>query len=114
MASKKIMIGDKKVAFKATAATPVYYRELFHREFMSDIKNLSEDFGKREEDDLPIESLEIFLDIAYCMARQADSAILEKMDWLDQFDIFSIYEILPTIIELWGMNQKTMVDAKKK
>ena len=32
---------------------------------------------------------------------------------LDQFDMFSIYEVLPQILELWGDNLATEVAAKK-
>ena len=34
-------------------------------------------------------------------------------DWLDQFDMFSIYEILPEILKLWGENMVAEVEAKK-
>ena len=34
-------------------------------------------------------------------------------DWLDSFNTFSIYQVLPQIIELWGLNTKTEVQAKK-
>ncbi|MEF2814536.1 MAG: hypothetical protein U0N00_08190 [Oscillospiraceae bacterium] len=34
-------------------------------------------------------------------------------DWLDQFNTFSIYEILPQIIELWGLNVEQQVESKK-
>ena len=34
-------------------------------------------------------------------------------DWLDQFNTFSIYEILPQIIELWGLNVEQQVASKK-
>ena len=34
-------------------------------------------------------------------------------DWLDQFEMFSIYEILPEILELWGANLETEVESKK-
>ena len=30
-----------------------------------------------------------------------------------QFDTFSIYQILPELIDLWGMNIKTTVPARK-
>lgn len=35
-------------------------------------------------------------------------------DWLDEFNTFSIYQVLPKLVELWGMNIKTDVEAKKK
>ena len=34
-------------------------------------------------------------------------------DWLDEFNTFSIYQVLPKLIELWGMNIRTDVEAKK-
>ena len=34
-------------------------------------------------------------------------------DFLEQFNTFSIYEILPQLIELWGLNTATQVESKK-
>jgi hypothetical protein len=34
-------------------------------------------------------------------------------DWLDQFEMFSIYEVLPEILELWGTNLITDIESKK-
>ena len=34
-------------------------------------------------------------------------------EWLDQFGTFSIYQVLPGIIELWGLNMRTQVESKK-
>ena len=31
-----------------------------------------------------------------------------------QFDMFSIYEVLPEILALWGTNLITDIDSKKK
>lgn len=48
------------------------------------------------------------------MALAADSTVPTDIDeWLDQFDMFSIYEVLPEIIELWGTNMQTDVTVKK-
>ena len=52
--------------------------------------------------------------IAYVMAKHADPSIPDTPeDWLDSFNTFSIYQVLPQIIELWGLNTKTEVQAKK-
>ena len=49
------------------------------------------------------------------MAYHADNNIPAKIeDWLDQFDMFSIYEVLPQILELWGENLVTDVTSKKR
>ena len=34
-------------------------------------------------------------------------------EWLDGGNTFSIYQVLPQLIELWGLNVKTDVEAKK-
>ena len=48
------------------------------------------------------------------MAYHADHSIPDNIDdWLDQFEMFSIYEILPEILELWGSNLVTDVASKK-
>ena len=49
------------------------------------------------------------------MAKYADPSAPETPEeWLDTFDMFSIYFILPQIIELWRLNTKVMVESKKK
>ena len=59
--------------------------------------------------------LEIFENVAYIMAYHADPTIPKTIDeWLDQFEMFSIYQILPEILELWGSNMLTDIDSKKE
>jgi hypothetical protein len=35
-------------------------------------------------------------------------------EWLDQFNTFSIYTVLPQLLDLWHLNIETDVEAKKK
>ena len=59
-------------------------------------------------------SLEMFENIAYVMAKHADANIPDTPEeWLDGFNTFSIYQVLPQLIELWGLNVQTDVSAKK-
>ena len=70
--------------------------------------------GDPEKSSLDLFSLEMFENIAYVMAKHADPSIPDNPeDWLDEFNTFSIYQVLPKLIELWGMNIKTDVEAKK-
>ena len=74
--------------------------------------------GKKEDkesSEIPIEDLEMFENIAYIMAQHADPENVppDIMDWLEQFNTFSIYQILPAILELWNMNEETKSQAKK-
>ncbi len=48
------------------------------------------------------------------MAKHADPAIPDDVEeWLDGFNTFSIYQVLPELIKLWGLNVKTDAEAKK-
>ena len=63
---------------------------------------------------MPIEDLEIFENVAYVMAKHADPSVPGDInDWLDRLEMFSIYEVLPEILDLWGANLFTDVNAKK-
>ena len=48
------------------------------------------------------------------MAKHADANISDSPEaWLDEFNTFSIYQVLPKLIELWGHNVATQVESKK-
>ena len=113
---KKIEIDGKEVAFKASAAIPRIYRLKFQRDIYKDLHSLEKAIGNSKEDNsnLDMFSLEMFENIAYIMAKHADSSIPDTPEeWLDNFNTFSIYQVLPQLIELWGLNVKTDVEAKK-
>ena len=114
---QNIEIDGKQVPFRASAAIPRIYRMKFHRDIYKDLKSLEKSIGENAEDDsgLDMFSLEMFENIAYVMAKHADPAIPDNPeDWLDEFNTFSIYQVLPQLIQLWGLNTQTDVDAKKK
>lgn len=113
---KKIEIDGKQIPFKASAAIPRIYRLKFQRDIYKDLSALDKSLNKQnpEESTLDMFSLEMFENIAYIMAKHADPNIPDKPEeWLDEFNTFSIYQVLPQIIELWGLNVKTEVEAKK-
>ena len=114
---RTIKIDDKEVAFKASAAVPRIYRLKFGRDIYRDLTALEKNVGEnnKEKSGIDIVSLEMFENIAFVMAKHADPSIPDTPeDWLDGFNTFSIYQVLPELIELWGLNVKTDVQAKKK
>ena len=114
---KSIEIDGKQVPFKASAAIPRIYRMKFQRDIYKDLKALEKSVGdnKEENSNLDMFSLEMFENIAFVMAKHADPSIPDTPeDWLDGFSTFSIYQVLPELIELWGLNVKTDVQATKK
>lgn len=65
---------------------------------------------------LPPEALELFENIAFIMAKHANKDKIPDTveDWMDSFETFSIYEILPQILEMWDDNsQQLSIPAKK-
>ena len=113
---KNISIDGKEVPFKASAAIPRIYRIKFQRDIYRDLASLEKAIDKESADasNLDLFSLEMFENIAYVMAKHADPSIPDSPeDWLDEFNTFSIYQVLPQIIELWGLNVATDIESKK-
>lgn len=116
MIKREIEICGKKISFRSSATIPRLYRAKFKRDIFKDLSRLESSYqGKQKEgNEFQIEDLEIFENVAYIMAYHADNSIPATIEeWLDQFDMFSIYEVLPQILELWGDNLMTDVAAKK-
>ena len=115
--TKKINIDGKDVMFKASAAIPRIYRLKFHRDIYKDLRDLEKavDSSSEEQSSLDLFSLEMFENIAFVMAKHADPTAVPDSpeDWLDEFNTFSIYPVLPEIIELWGLNVQSEVESKK-
>lgn len=109
---KAIRIGDKAVLFKATAGTARRYRQRFNGDLMVELTKLLPHLQKGE---LESHDLEVFENMAYTMAKQADPTIPEDPDeWLDEFEVVDIYQILPELVNLWMANEETSVESKKK
>lgn len=115
--TKKIEIDGKEVEFRASAAVPRLYRLKFGRDIYKDLRMLEKSVGENDEDDssLDLFSLEMFENIAFIMAKHASPSTVpsEPDEWLEEFNTFSIYQILPQLVDLWGLNVQTQVAARK-
>ena len=114
--TKTIQVDGQDVTLRASAAIPRIYRIKFNRDMFNDLHMLAKAMSTNEEGMSTLDnfSLEVFENIAYVMAKHADPTIPDTPEeWLDGFGTFSIYRILPEIIDLWGLNLKTDVEAKK-
>ena len=141
MAEKIILIDGKEVGFRATALTPRLYRHKIGRDMVRDLNMLKRSYEKavdaanlkkpgkdatKDEVDkyekavhdaqLSEIDLEIFENAAFIMARKYGGQNVPPTpeEWLDEFTFFSIYEVLPHILELWQVNQHTTSIPKKK
>ena len=124
---KVLTISGKEVGFRATALTPRIYRHKIGRDIIQDLNRLRKSYAKdingenakteeeQRDAQLSVLDLEIFENAAYVMAKQYDPDVPASLDdWLDEFETFSIYEILPEILQLWSLNERTTAKPKKK
>lgn len=109
---------DMQVKMKADASIPRLYRIKFKRDIFKDLGALQSrlEKTKTEGEQLGALDLEMFENVAYMFAKHADpdNVPSDPDEWLEQFSMFSITEILPQILELWGFNMQTMSTPKKK
>ena len=71
---KTIIIDGKEIRFKTNGATPLRYKAQFGRDY--------------------------FKDIAWIMAKTADSSIPEPITWLEQFDEFPMADVIPELQDM--------------
>lgn len=124
---RTVAIDGKEVRMRASALIPRLYRIKFGRDMIADMNQLSKAYKKasslpenateeeRQEAQLSVIDLTIFENVAYMMAKHADQSIPSSPnDWLDSFDgVFSIYEVLPVILDMWKLTNQTTSIPKK-
>lgn len=131
---RMIEINGVECRLKASAAIPRMYRIKFHRDIFVDMSKIAKSLEAQErhkkelkakckkegiqyeepESELPIEVLEVFENIAYLMHKHGDPSQPNSVDeWIDQFEMFNIYEIFPEILDLWGLDNLQLSKSKK-
>lgn len=124
---KTLNIDGKEVKMRASALIPRIYRFRFGRDMIQDMNSLRkawkkvtelpEDATEEEKEDaqFSVMDLTIFENVAYVMAKHGDPSTPDSIDdWMDQFELFSIYEVLPEILKLWNLNTAQTSTPKKK
>lgn len=134
---KNLKIDGKDVVFKSSAAIPRLYRLKFKRDIFADMASIgkalkinkalyqqaAEDLNDDENFDrsceiasnIPVEMLTTFENIAYLMNKHGDPSQPDNIDdWLEQFETFDIYQIMPEILQMWSEENKTLSVVKKK
>lgn len=119
--NRDITIGKETIKCEANALTPILYRQIFHRDFLREMQDLTALKGKTTET-FTDKDLELYLDkqdafsrLAFLMASQgagmpvpelAKLGELDYFSWLAKFEIgaFESPETLAAIIGLWRAN----------
>ena len=140
---RTVTIDGKTVTLRASALVPRLYRHLIGRDIIRDMATLKKSYnaaleaknaGADEEGQnvaaMTAMDLEIFENVAWVMLKHGaefrdtesgrvlmngDVVVGRSPDeWLDQLDgTFSVYAVLPVILDLWDANQRTSTPAKK-
>ena len=125
---RTVNVGGKEVKMRASALIPRLYRFKFGRDMIADMRQLEKDFKKAtnlpedateeeiQDAELSVLDLTIFENVAWLMIKNAGEDIPNDPDeWLDTIDgVFSIYEVLPQILDMWEANLETTSKPVKK
>lgn len=125
---KTVTINGREYRMRASALIPRLYRYRFRRDMIADMRRLQKAYNKAmalppdADEDAKLDAqfsaldLEIFENCAWLFMRHAGEAIPDTPeDWLDGVEgVFSVYEILPVVLDLWNGNMATTSTAKKK
>ena len=125
--TKTVTIDGKEFRMRASALTPRLYRAFFKRDMIRDMQNLLTAYNKlltlpedatEEEKNAAnlkiLDFLEVFENVAWLFCKEGGEQVGNSPeDWLDSIEgMFSIYEAMPSIIELWIDNQTTTSSPK--
>lgn len=125
---RTIRVGGAEIKMRASALIPRLYRFRFGRDLIKDMSQLEKAYKKavtvkddateeeKQEAQLSVIDLTIFENVAWAMAKNADPDVPNDPDeWLDKIDgIFSVYEVLPQVLELWTAGLETTSYPAKK
>lgn len=127
--TKTVEIDGREYRMRASALTPRLYRAHFRRDMIRDMQklltaynqliSLPEDAPQEEKDAANLEildSLEVFENVAWLFCKEGGETVGDSPDeWLDSIEgMFSIYEALPAILELWVENQEATSVPKNR
>ena len=119
--TKTVVIDGKEFRMRASALTPRLYRACFKRDMIRDMQNLLRAYNKqmtlpedatdeqKEEASFAIlDYLEVFENVAWLFCKEGGEPVGNSPEeWLDNLDgMFSIYEAMPAIVDLWVDNQQ--------
>lgn len=126
MIEKTIKIDGKETKLRCSALLPRQYRAMFGRDMIRDMQSLTKAYQlqndpsisdeEKQERTFDMLDLTIFENVAWLMQKDAGMEVgSSPEEWLDSLDgIFSVYEVMPSILELWRLsNQTTSTPAKK-
>lgn len=103
---KTIRIDGQDVKFESKGSTPLRYKKQFQRDLFTDLMKMDglakikKNKKELSYDDLKTLDMEVFYNICWVLAKTANPSIPEPLEWLDTFDEFPLFEIIPELQDL--------------
>lgn len=123
---KTIEINGRGMKMRASALLPRLYRGYFGRDMICDMRKLQKAYTsaaesketdeEKQDAQLSVTDLTLFENVAWLMLKHGGGKVGDSPEeWLDNLDgVFSVYEILPQILDMWNINNMTTSKPKKK
>jgi len=113
---KILNIDGRDVKFKSSGAFLLKYKMQFQRDAFKDLIKLSEaiDVKTKTVKNADCFDLEVFFNMAWVLAKNANPQLPPPMEWLDSFSEFPVMDIIPEIMDLIMSTIKTTKEVKKK
>ena len=109
---KMLDLEGKQVKAVANALIPRLYRFHFGTDLIMDLQK----FQKSYQDDPATVSFAPVENLCWLMLKEGGEDVGETPDeWLASLGtVFGLYELLPTVVEMWASNAATTSKPKKK
>lgn len=102
-----VLIDDKEVTMRATAATLIHYYSTFRRDLIKDMQAM-----QAEGTAMAPGTAGTISRLAYIMDTDKNRPAYDE--WLEQFSPFGVLMAGPEILGLWTDSQRRLVEGKKK
>lgn len=105
---KLIKIGNEEILFRSTGATPIIYRNAFHKDMLIDLQSIQRQISDAPDEDwMGSIDTTILFQMAYAMSGAYQKQI-DYYDWLDKFDLFDMVDALFDILSMWTESTVTI------
>lgn len=110
---KSVKIGDTDVVMRASAATAIRYRNVFHGDIMKELMEM-------DTEQLDAEIIEKIQQLAFIMVKSAEKADMtaltkdDYIEWIDKFDALDLLRASKDIVSVYLGGKVSESELKKR
>ena len=110
-----ITISGIEVNMESSGDIPRMYRNKFGKDVIVQMSACEARARKNKGATmLEADDVEMFENLAWCMAKHADSDVPDIDEWLRQFSATGIIEAAPALVDMWVEENKSTSTLKKR